>query len=179
MVLFIQGWKHLTAVCVENHLIIKATYSSTWGSIQVKSLTSVPHVNTWKNQLENHMPMHTSEKYYCFMCHKVSNLEIALCSMSCMVWEDTAALLVDIYTLLSWMYLQMNKLMLLNQSNFSVTNVEMLYHIILLHCMPGSDSLFSSFSLRWDSWFPILVIHWHVEFVQMNVNKSPPPSTAV
>jgi uncharacterized Zn-finger protein len=25
---------------------------------------------TWKNQLEYHMSMHMSEKYYCSMCHK-------------------------------------------------------------------------------------------------------------
>jgi hypothetical protein len=75
---------------------------------------------TWKNQMKNHMPMHTSEKYYCIMCHIVSYLEIALCSMHGMIWEDTDALFVGIYTLLSWIYFRMNKLMLLNQNNFSV-----------------------------------------------------------
>jgi len=101
---------------------------------------------TWKNQLENNMPVHMIEKYYCVMCHKVSYLEIASCSMQGMIWEDTDALFVGIYTLLSWIYFHMNKLMLLNQNNFSCKNIEMLYHTILSHHIPVRDSLFSSVS---------------------------------
>jgi hypothetical protein len=37
-----------------------------------------------------------------------------------MIWDDTDALFVGIYTLLSCIYFRMNKLMLLNQNNFSV-----------------------------------------------------------
>jgi hypothetical protein len=86
--------------------------------------------------------MHMSEKYYWFMCH-FSNLEIAVCSKQGMIWEDTDDLNAGIYILLSCM----NKLMLLSQNNLSVKNIEMLYHIILSHCIPVRDSLFSSVSV--------------------------------
>lgn len=125
MVLFIQEWKHLTAACVENHLMTKATYSSTWGFIQVKSLTSVPHVNR-----------HSCGRISCWI---ICLCIWVLCTMQGMIWEDTDALFVGIYTLLSWIYCHMNKLMLLTQNSFSVKNIEMLYHTILSHCIPVRD----------------------------------------
>lgn len=48
----------------------------------------------------------------CYALHKVSYLEIALCSMQGMIWEDTDALFVGIYTLLSWIYFHMNRLII-------------------------------------------------------------------
>jgi len=75
--------------------------------MQVKSLTSVPHVN-------RHSDGRISWRIICLCIRvknitvlcviKVSNLEIALCSMQGMIWKDTDAVHVGIYMLLSWIY---------------------------------------------------------------------------
>jgi hypothetical protein len=90
--------------------------------------------------------MHTSENIAVLCVIKVSNLETALCNMQGMIWEDTDALYVGIYILHSWIYYNMNKLMLLNQNNFYVKNTEVPCHTVLSHCIPVRDSLFSSVS---------------------------------
>jgi hypothetical protein len=108
---------------------------------------------TWKNQLENHIPMHTSEKFYCVMCHKsfkfrnsfVQHARYDLGGHRCSVFGH---IYIYIYILLSRIYFHTNELMLLNQNNFSVfKNIEMLHHIILSHCIPVRDSLFISVSV--------------------------------
>jgi len=68
--------------------------------------------------------------------------------MQGMIREATDALFVGIYILLSWIYFQVNKLMLLNQKIF-LLKTEMLYHIlvILSLCIPVRDSLLSSVSV--------------------------------
>ena len=103
----------------------------------------------WKNQLENHMPLHTSEKYYCVMCHKsfkfrnsfMQHARYDLEGHRCCPCGHIYASQLDILS-------HTNKIILINQNNFSVfKNIEMLHYIILSHCIPVRVSLFISVSV--------------------------------
>jgi hypothetical protein len=49
-------------------------------------------------------------------------------------------------TLLSWICFHLNKLILLNQNTFYVKSIEMLYRMILSHCVPVCDTVGSGFA---------------------------------
>lgn len=137
-VLYIQEWKRMTALYVANHLMIKATYNSTWEFILETSLTGVPHVNG--HSLGNInlrimslcIQMRSISVLY---VTKVSNLETALLNMPGIIWEkDTDVPFVDTHLLLRMIYMHINILMLLNPNNCSVKRTNIIWHVHSFSC---------------------------------------------